>query len=216
MTTIGDPDKRRRNGLRELIEGAPSDQRVIDQRALEEALIAAWSRGHTKKQAEIAGKLAAKTKEVAAALAEQRAAMVAAVARARAVRDEVARIKKLVDAFDICALVQIVAHDDFGDEETVDRAIEHKHAIAAALDAIGNGQRVALAALLESPFAGVRASAGAHLLNANLLRERVVPLLQAIERDVVSSAGWTAFWALSPDDHGRWVNEGPEAGAAKP
>jgi len=83
-----------------------------------------------------------------------------------------------------------------------------KHAIVAALDAIAPGRRVALARLLASPFAGVRASAGAHLLNANLLRERVVPLLQEIEKTVAGSAGWTAFWALSPNDHGAWLTGG--------
>jgi hypothetical protein len=114
----------------------------------------------------------------------------------------------LLEAFAVCALGEVVAHDDFADHETASRAVALKHRIVAGLDAIGGGCRPALERLLDSPFAGVRASAGAHLLNAGLRRERAVPILQQIEKEVASSAGWTAFWALAPDDHGTWLDDG--------
>lgn len=196
---------RGRTALRALLEEGPSDKRVVQQRALIAEMEAALAEGNTAQQNEIAMKLAALAKEIRAAEDEQRAAMSAAVDRALSLTDEATRAAKLVEAFEICALTEVVAHDDFDDDETVARAIEHKHAIAAALDAMPGG-RAALETLLDSPFAGVRASAGAHLLNAGLLRERIVPILQEIERRLMSSAGWTAFWALSPDDHGAWLD----------
>ena len=202
------------SSLRAFFESEPTDKRVLMKFDLLEELEAAMASGNSKKQNDIARKLAALTKEIQTAEAEQRAAMLAAIDRARDAADNEARVRKLCQSFELCCLMQVVSNDDFGGGETVDRAIDHKHAIAAALDAIAPGRRSALAALLESPFAGVRASAGAHLLNANLLRERVVPILQEIERSVSGSAGWTAFWALSPDDHGAWLTG--EASATKP
>jgi hypothetical protein len=206
--------RKARNSLRDLLLSEPTDKRVLMKFDLLEELEAAMASGNMKKRNEIGRKLAAITKEIQTAEAEQRAAMIAAIDRARDTADDEARVAKLCQAFELCCLMQVVSNDDFGGGETVDRAIEHKHAIAAALDAIALGRRSALAALLESPFAGVRASAGAHLLNANLLRERVVPLLQEIEQNVSGSAGWTAFWALSPNDHGAWLTG--EASATNP
>ncbi len=194
-----------RSSLRPWLELAPTDERVLTKFDLLEELEAAMAGTNMKRRNDVAMRLAAITKEIQTAEAEQRAAMVAAIDRARAAPNDEARVEKLCDAFELCALMQVVSEDDFGGGETVDRAIDHKHAIAAALDAITPGRRLALAGLLERPFAGVRASAAAHLLNANLLRERCVPILQEIERKVSGSAGWTAFWALAPDDHGAWL-----------
>jgi hypothetical protein len=196
--------------LRRLLDLGPTDQRVRDKYALLDQLEAAYAAGNNKKQIEIAEKLAINAKAIQAAEAEQRAAMEAALKRARSVADPEMRVEKLVDAFEICALARIVALDDFGDDETADRAVEMKHRIVTLLDAIGEGRRAALARLLESPFAGVRAAAGIHLLNAGLMRERILPLLQEIERTVSGSAGWIAFWALSPDDHGDWLKDETE------
>jgi hypothetical protein len=195
-----------RAALRRLLESEPSDQRVRDRAQLLVALDTAVSRGEARRQIELGRKLAATAKAIQEAEAEQRAALDAALDRAANARHGEERVQRLVEAFATGALIQVVAEDDFGDPETVDRAIEVKHTIAAALDAIGGGRRQALAALLDSPFAGVRASAAAHLLNAGMMRERVVPLLQEIEKDVWGSAGWTAFWALAPDDHGPWLS----------
>jgi len=196
-----------RIALRQLLELGPSDQRVRERDALVDELDAAIAARNTGKEVALATKLAVVTKVLQAAAAEQRAAMQAAVERAEAASDDETRLTRLIEAFTICALGEVVAHDDFADHETASRAVAHKHRIVAALDAIGSGCRVALEQLLESPFAGVRASAGAHLLNTGLRRERVVPMLQQIEKEVASSAGWTAFWALSPDDHGAWVDQ---------
>ncbi len=197
-----------RAALQQLLDQGPSDQRVRERDALIEQLDAAIAARSAGQEAALAAKLAAVTKALQAAAAEQRAAMHAAVERAEATSDDEMRLARLIDAFVICALGEVIAHDDVADHETASRAVAYKHRIVAALDTIGGGCRVALERLLESPFAGVRASAGAHLLNAGLRRERVVPVLQQIEKEVWSSAGWTAFWALAPDDHGAWVNEG--------
>jgi hypothetical protein len=197
-----------RTALRQLLELRPSDQRARERDALLDELDAAIVAHNTSREAATAARLAAVTKALQAAAAEQRAAMLAAVERAEAASDDEMRVTLLLDAFTVCALGEIVAHDDFADHETATRAVAYKHRIVAALDAIGSGHREALERLLESPFVGVRASAGAHLLNAGLARKRVVPMLQKIEKDVGSSAGWTAFWALAPDDHGAWLDEG--------
>jgi hypothetical protein len=195
-----------RAALHQLLERGPSDPRVRERDRLIEQRDAAIATQDARQEALLTTKLAAVTKALHAAGTEQRAAMQAAVERADAASDDEMRIARLLDAFVTCALGEIVAHDDFADHETAHRAAAHKHRIVAALDAIGGGQRVALERLLESPFAGVRASAGAHLLNAGLRRERVVPMLRQIEKEVGSSAGWMAFWALAPNDHGAWLD----------
>jgi hypothetical protein len=197
-----------RAALRQLLEIGPSDERARERNALVEELEAAIVAQNAGQEAALATKLAAVTKALQAAATEQRAAMQAAVERAETASDDELRVTLLLDAFSVCALGEIVAHDDFADYETARRAVEYKHRIVAGLDAIGSGRRAALEQLLESPFAGVRASAGAHLLNAGLRRERIVPLLQNIEKEVSSSAGWTAFWALAPDNHGAWLDDG--------
>ena len=197
-----------RNALRQLLELGPSDQRARERDALSDEIDAAIAARSTSKAAALATKLAVVTKVLQAAAVEQRAAMQAALERAESASDDEMRVARLLDAFIICALEEVVAHDDFADHETARRAVEYKHRIVAALDAIPGGGRTALERLLENPFAGVRASAGAHLLNAGLRRERVVPMLLQIEKDIASSAGWTAFWALAPDDHGAWLDDG--------
>lgn len=197
-----------RAALYRLLELRPSDERARERDALIEELDVAIAARNTSSEAAIAMRLAAVTKALQAAAAEQRAAMQAGVERADAARDDETRVTLLLEAFTICALGEIVAHDDFADAETARRAVEYKHRVVAALDGIGGGRRAALERLLDSPFAGVRASAGAYLLNAGLGRERVVPLLQQIEKEVLSSAGWTAFWALAPGDHDAWLDDG--------
>jgi len=193
--------------LRQLLEWEPSDQRIRDRSRLLAEFDAAIAQGDARRQFALGHELALKAREIRAAEMEQRAAMQAALDRARDAASDEERASRLVEAFATCALIQVVAEDDFGDHETVDRAIEMKHTIVAALDATGDGRRDALGSLLESPFAGVRASAGAHLLNAGLMREHAIPLLQQIEKDVWGSAGWTAFWALAPNDHGAWLGD---------
>jgi hypothetical protein len=118
------------------------------------------------------------------------------------------------EAFAICSETQALAFDRFGGGAMADQAVDHKHTIVAALDAIGPHGRSTLARLLAHPDLAVRASAAAHLLNAGLMREQVIPILQDIEKREGGCAGWTAFWALSPHDHGAWLTG--EAGANRP
>jgi hypothetical protein len=74
-------------------------------------------------------------------------------------------------------------------------------AIVKALDTIGHG-RAALAVLLDHPDPGVRALAGAYLID--LLPERVGPILHQIEEEARGrSAGFRAHWALLA-----WEREG--------
>jgi hypothetical protein len=74
-------------------------------------------------------------------------------------------------------------------------------AIVKALHTIGSG-RTALVVLLDCPDPGVRALAGAHLLD--LMPERVVPILRQIEAKADgSSASFRAQWALLA-----WEREG--------
>lgn len=204
-------DQNAQTAMRRLIEDGPTDPRVLAKLTLLEALQAAVAKGDTKEQLEIGRKLAANAKEIQTAEAEQRATMLGAVEQAQAALDPEDRVAKLCAAFALCAEVRHHAYDSFGGGETVIRAVNHTHTIVAALDTIPLQGRLALAKLLDHPNVGVRASAGAHLLNANLMREWVVPILQEIEKNDNDSAGWTAFWALSPNDHGAWLTG--EAGA---
>ena len=196
--------------LRQLLRlPGPSDQRVIEEAALLEEAEHAMARGHGKKLNEIGAKLAANAKSIAAARAELREAMAEAAEHAERTEPS-SRVARLLHAFETCALVQVVALDDFGDEAIADLAVEHKHRLVATLDQTAPEGRAVLARLLYSPLAAVRASAGAHLLNAGLMHAETVPILQEIERRVASSAGWTAFWALAPDHHGDWLTGAPD------
>jgi hypothetical protein len=74
-------------------------------------------------------------------------------------------------------------------------------AIIKTLDTIGSG-RVALAALLDHADPGVRALAGAYLID--LMPERVGPILRQIEEKAGGrSAGFRAHWVLLA-----WQREG--------
>jgi len=206
-------DDKDKSAIRKLFEDGPTDPRVRAKLSLLEELKAAVARGDTKEQLEIGRKLAANAKEIQTAEAEQRAKMRAAIEQAQTAPSADERVANLCVAFAVCAETQHRAHDLFGNGETIARAVEHKHTIVAALDASAPQGRLVLAKLLDHPNAGVRASAGAHLLNANLMRQQVVPILQEIEKSDSDSAGWTAFWALSPSDHGAWLTG--EAGASR-
>jgi hypothetical protein len=75
--------------------------------------------------------------------------------------------------------------------------------IANALDATGPGRAV-LAGLLDHPDDRVRASAGAYLLSAGLMPERVLSVLHEIEdKGLGDCADFTAHWAIV-----HWEREG--------
>lgn len=189
------------------------DKRFARQLELGEALKVAVAAGDKQRQIELAPQIVAATKEVQTVLTARRAAMTTAIQGARATLNDEERASRFCEAFAICAETQALILDRFGGGAIADQAIDNKHTIAAALDAISPHGRSALARLLAHPGPAVRASAGAHLLNAGLMREQVIPILQDIESREGGCAGWTAFWALSPHDHGAWLTG--EAGAHK-
>jgi hypothetical protein len=108
----------------------------------------------------------------------------------------------LVRGFEFGARLADTLHDEFrdtADGET--KVVRLMDAMVKALDAIGPG-RAALAVLLDKPDPGVRALAGAYLID--LLPERVGPILRQIEDEARGrSAGFRAHWALLA-----WQREG--------
>lgn len=104
------------------------------------------------------------------------------------------RAASLIQGFEFSAKLVHSLHDELLDTDGGSKVWRLKDAIVLALDKIGSG-RVALAALLDHPDAGVRVSAGWYLID--LMPERVVPLLREIdEKNGSSSADFKAHWAL--------------------
>jgi hypothetical protein len=105
------------------------------------------------------------------------------------------RAASLIRGFEFAARLADTLHDEFcdtADGET--KVVRLMDAIVKALDAIGSG-RSALAALLNHPNAGVRALAGAYLID--LMPDRVVPILRDIaDSEDGNSAHFRASWAL--------------------
>lgn len=193
--------------------GGLLDERFARQIELGKELQAALAAGDKQRQIELASQIAANSREVQAVLTARRDAMTATIERARTIIDDEERSIRFCEAFALCAETQALALDRFGEDAIANQAVDHKHTIVAALDAIGSSGRSALARLLAHPHPAVRASAGAHLLNAGIMRGHVVQILQDIEKSESGCAGWTAFWALSPHDHGAWLTG--EVGAGR-
>jgi hypothetical protein len=105
------------------------------------------------------------------------------------------RAASLIRGFEFGARLADTLHDEFcdtADGET--KVVRLMDAIVKALDTIGSG-RAALAVLLDRTDLGVRALAGAYLID--LLPERVCPILRQIEETARGrSAGFRAHWAL--------------------
>jgi hypothetical protein len=105
-------------------------------------------------------------------------------------------VASLVRGFEFAAKLKASLHDELLDTDGSNKIVLLMNEIANALDALGPG-RNALGVLLEDADARVRASAGAYLLIANLMPDRVVPILREIDRkNDASSASFTAHWAL--------------------
>ncbi len=103
-------------------------------------------------------------------------------------------VASLVRGFEFGAKLAHSLHDELLDTDGETKVLRLMDAIVLALNAINPG-RAALTALFESPNAGVRASAGAYLID--LMPDRVIPFLKEIdERSDGSSASFTAHWAL--------------------
>ncbi len=112
------------------------------------------------------------------------------------------RAASLIRGFIFGARLADTLHDEFrdtADGET--KVVRLMDAIVMALDTNGSS-RAALAVLLDHPDLGVRAWAGAYLID--LLPERVVPILHQIElKGDGSSASFGAHWTLLA-----WQREG--------
>jgi hypothetical protein len=105
------------------------------------------------------------------------------------------RAASLIRGFEFAARLADTLHDEFrdtADGET--RVLRLMDAIVKALDTVGFG-RAALAVLFDSPEPGVRALAGAYLID--LMPERAGPILRQIEEKADgSSASFRAHWTL--------------------
>lgn len=106
-------------------------------------------------------------------------------------------VAALLSGFELATKLGDALHDELLDTDGESELIGLKNEIADVLDA-NHGGRGELAALLDHPDAGVRASAGAYLLIANMIPERAVPVLREIENNGECSnrAYFKAHWAL--------------------
>jgi len=111
------------------------------------------------------------------------------------------RAASLIRGFEFGTRLADTLHDEFSDPHGVTKIVRLVDATVKALHTIGSG-RAALVAFLDHPDPGVRALAGAYLLD--LMPERVVPILRQIEAKADgSSASFRAQWALLA-----WEREG--------
>ena len=123
------------------------------------------------------------------------------------------RATALVLGFEFAAKLQHALHDELLDTDGETEVARVKHAIVNALDGLDSG-RANLSELLDHPDTGVRASAGAYL--TNLMPERVIPILRAIEvKEEGLSADFTAHWVLLDWElkQKAAAKDGPAAGA---
>jgi hypothetical protein len=104
------------------------------------------------------------------------------------------RAASLVRGFEFAAKLADTLHDELPDVDAENKIIGLMNDIANTLDSISSG-RTALAVLLDHPDDGVRASAGAYLVD--LMPLRVLPVLHEIEdKGRGDSADFTAHWAI--------------------
>lgn len=104
------------------------------------------------------------------------------------------RRRALVRGFEFAAKLQHALHDELLDTDGETEVARLKHAVVDALDGSASS-RASLSELLDHSDAGVRASAGAYLIN--LMPERVIPILREIEeKEEGLSADFTAHWVL--------------------
>jgi hypothetical protein len=139
------------------------------------------------------------TKEYDRLMTEGRAAIRALIDRHEGI--ESARIASLVEAFAFAAKLANTLHDEFHDIDGETQVARFTQAIVKTFEDMETN-RAPLAVLLDHPDAGVRAWAGACLIN--LHPDRVVPLLRDIKRsEFANCAHFTASFALL-----RWEHEG--------
>ncbi len=121
------------------------------------------------------------------------AAIRALLARQDTIPDD-ERTASLIRGFEFAAKLRHTLHDELLDTKGETKVVRLADALVQALDALKSG-RSALTVLLDNPDAGVRATAGAYLIN--LMPERVIPILREVEKNEDgNSASFTAYWAV--------------------
>ena len=104
------------------------------------------------------------------------------------------RIASLIRVFEFGTRLADALHDELLDTEGEAKIWRLLDEIVMALDKTTSG-RAALDVLFDSPDPGIRASAGAYLID--LMPERAVPMLREIDEKVhANSAHFTAAWAI--------------------
>jgi hypothetical protein len=139
-------------------------------------------------------------KELGRLKADGKAAITALLNRGDPAADD-ERTASLIRGFVLSARLADSLHDELSDTDGETEILRLMDGIVQALSRIGSG-RAALAVLLNHAEAGVRASAGAYLID--LMPQRVVPLLREIEEtECGNSAHFTAAWTILA-----WEREG--------
>ena len=139
-------------------------------------------------------------KELDRLKADGLAAIQALLDERNALSDE-ERATSLIRGFAFGARLADTLHDKLLDTDGEFKVWRLLDRIVLALDKIGLG-RAALEALFDDPDAGIRASAGAYLID--LMPKRVVPILRDIdEKEDANCAHFTAAWAVLA-----WEREG--------
>jgi hypothetical protein len=105
-----------------------------------------------------------------------------------------AQLASLVEVFKFSSRLADTLHDELLDTDGENKVWSLMDSIVEALDQTRRG-RAALGILLDDPRMGVRAAAGAYLIDLD--PERVVPILKAIdEKGGGKSADFGAHWTL--------------------
>jgi hypothetical protein len=139
-------------------------------------------------------------KELDRLKADGLAAVTALLSDRHALADD-GRAASLLRGFEFASRLADALHDELLDTDGEAKVWRLMDAIVQALDKIGSG-RAALAVLLDHSDAGLRAAAGAYLID--LMPERVVPILREIdEKGGGVSADFGARWTLLA-----WEREG--------
>src|ERR1700682_5770051 len=149
------------------------------------------------------------TKELDLLKAQGMAAITALLKRQGAPTDE-ERAASLIKGFEFAAKLEGTLKDELQDIDGANKLVALMNEIANALDATGPGRAV-LAGLLDHPDDRVRASAGAYLLSAGLMPERVLSVLHEIEdKGLGDCADFTAHWGLVQWERGGKFGVKPE------
>jgi hypothetical protein len=105
-----------------------------------------------------------------------------------------AQVASLVDAFAFASRLADTLHDELLDTDGENEIWRLMDSIVRTLDKTGRG-RASLDTLLDNPHAGLRAAAGAYLIDLD--PQRVIPILRAIDQAGGGNrADFGAHWTL--------------------